>query len=375
MAGGQIPPEGKCGFSMTRSAIVSPFIDFSRLHSGSRFNLASSAIEACALAELPVTLEQLEITGPSTYGYGPLVERLAARNHVSRECVVYVSGGASLANNLALAATTEPGDHVLIETPGYELLDSAARFLGLDVGHFERRWEEAFRLDLAEIAAHLTTRTRLIVVTNLHNPSGVLVPQDTLRALGELARGARARVLVDEAYLDMALEKAPPSSFHLDHEIFVVTSSLTKAYGLGGLRCGWVLAEPELAQRLWRLTDLYAGTPVHVAERLSVVALDHLPALAARAKSLLEANRPLLKRFLDSCSAVEAVWPAFGAIAFPRLRHGAVEELFQRLRDKYETSVVPGVYFSMPRHFRVGIGGPTSMVGEGLERLASAISE
>jgi aspartate/methionine/tyrosine aminotransferase len=264
---------------------------------------------------------------------------------------------------------------VLIETPGYELLDTTARFLGLEVGHFERRFEDGYRLDPRALEPQLTPRTRLIIITNLHNPSGVLANNDALRQIGDLARRAGARVLVDEVYLDMVFDQTPPSSFHLDPKTFVVTSSLTKAYGLSGLRCGWILAEPELARRIWRIHDVYGATPVHAAELLAVIALDNLPAITARARTLLDTNRALLNNFLDSCPELEVVRPQFGTVAFPRLRSGAVEDLFNRLRDNYEASLVPGSFFSASRHFRIGVGGDSEMTREALSRLSYALQE
>jgi aspartate/methionine/tyrosine aminotransferase len=360
---------------MNRTTIYSPYMEFAKLRSSSRFNLATSGIMSYPLSELPVSLDQLEINGPTGYGYEPLIERLAAKNKVARECVVYINGGTSLANNIAIAGTTEAGDHVLAESPGYELLDTAARFLGLEVHHFERRFEGGFRLDPREVERRLTPRTRLIVITNLHNPSGVLADSDTLRQIGEIARSAGARVLVDEVYVDMAFKQTPPPSFHLDPKTFVVTNSLTKAYGLSGLRCGWILATPELAERLWRINDLYAASPVHAAELLSVIALDNLGKIAVRARTLLESNRALLNRFFDGCAELEVVRPEFGTVAFPRLRRGTVEKMCTLLRDKYEATVVPGSFFAAPQHFRIGIGGDTEMTREALDRLASALRE
>jgi aspartate/methionine/tyrosine aminotransferase len=288
---------------------------------------------------------------------------------------VYVNGGTSLANNIAIAGTTEPGDQVLAESPGYELLDTAARFLDLEVQHFQRRFEDGYRLDPREIERRLTPRTRLIVITNLHNPSGVLADNELLRQVGEIAHRAGARVLVDEVYLDMAFERTPASSFHLDPETFVVTSSLTKAYGLSGLRCGWILAEPALAERFWRINDLYAASPVHAAELLSVISLDNLPKIAGRAKNLLAENRAALERFFGSTSELDVVRPEFGTVAFPRLRRGTGENLFDLLRDKYEATVVPGSYFYAPQHFRIGVGGDPEMTREALARLANALQE
>src|SRR2546422_550338 len=232
-----------------------------------------------------------------------------------------------------------------------------------------RDWE--FRRVLFRSRA-VTSRTRLIILTNLHNPSGVLTEDSVLQQVGEIARSVGARVLVDEVYLDAAFTRAPRSAFHLG-EHFVVTSSLTKVYGLSGLRCGWVLAAPDLAERMWRLNDLFGVAAAHPAERLSVVALDHLDEIAAHARALLETNRALLKRFLDSRDDLRAVWPEAGTMVFPRLVRGTVDSLCARLQEVYETSVVPGTFFEMPEHFRIGIGGDTKMVAEGLERLAAAL--
>ncbi len=360
---------------MSRSTIFSPYMDFAKRRSSARFNLAASGIMNCSLRELPVTIDQLELHGADEYGYAPLMSRLAAKNNVAPDNVAYVNGGTSLANNVAMVAMTEPGDHLLIETPGYELLDTTARFLGLEVGHFDRGFENGFRLDPAEIERRLMPRTRLIVITNLHNPSGVLAESDVLRQIGQLARSTRARVLVDEVYLDSAFGAAPRSAFHLDPSVFVVTSSLTKAYGLSGLRCGWVLADPDTVRRIWRINDVYAGTPVHIAELLSVIALDNLPALAARAKMLLGENRRSLDRFFASCSDIDVVRPEFGTVVFPRLRRGSSEKLLALLQEHYETSVVPGGYFGAPQHFRIGIGGDTEMTREALARLARALQQ
>jgi aspartate/methionine/tyrosine aminotransferase len=192
--------------------------------------------------------------------------------------------------------------------------------------------------------------------------------------LGEIARRAGARVLVDEVYLEALFDSQARSAFHLG-EHFVATSSLTKAYGLSGLRCGWILAAPELAERMWRLDDLFGVIPAHAAERLSVIALDHLEEIAAQVRLLLAKNRALLERFLDSRNDLLAVRPEAGTIVFPRLVSGSVDRLCALLREKYEASVVPGRFFEMPEHFRLGIGGDTGELAEGLRRLGAALDE
>jgi aspartate/methionine/tyrosine aminotransferase len=222
----------------------------------------------------------------------------------------------------------------------------------------------------------LSPRTRLVVLTNLHNPSNALVPPDDLHSVGEAARAAGARVLVDEVYLESlaVLGRAPVSAVRLGPE-FVVTSSLTKAYGLSGLRCGWAVAEADLVRRMWRLNDLFGVVPAHPAERLSVVALDQLDRVAARARRILDTNRDVANRFLASRPELECAPVDGGMIAFPRLRRGTVESLCASLRDRYETTVVPGRFFGADDHFRLALGCAPATLEGGLERLGRALAD
>ena len=355
-----------------RSTIHSPYMEWAKLHSTAPYNLATSGLANYTLADMGVSPQDLEVNGPGAYGYAPLQERLARRNRVAAECVV-AAAGTSMANHLAMAACFEPGDEVLIEQPTYELLLTTARYLGAKVRRFRRRLQDGFRIDPNDVEERLSARTRLIVITNLHNPSGALADEAALRAVGELAQRCGARVLVDEVYLEMMFEPGR-SAFHLGPQ-FVCTSSLTKAYGLSGLRCGWILAEAKLAERIWRLNDVYAATAVHPGELLSVIAIERIEQIAGRAASLLVANRRLLHAFLDSRRDLRCFRPGFGTVVAPRLRQGSVDDFCRLLRSKFETSVVPGRFFEMPQHFRIGIGGTTEMTAEGLQRLARALDE
>jgi len=277
--------------------------------------------------------------------------------------------GTSLANYLALAATTEPGDEVLVEQPTYELILNTAKYLGLEIRRFPRRAENSFTIDPADVERNLTPRTRVIAICNLHNPSGAQIPDTTLREVGKLAARVGARVMVDEVYRELLFECAPASAFHIDPERFIVTNSLTKAYGLSGLRCGWVLASPELARRMFRINDLHGATFAHPAELLSVVALQKLPQIATHMKSMLDANRRLLRDFLLGRDDLDCFWPEYGTIVFPRLKSGDVESLCDILRREFETSVVPGNFFESPDHFRIGVGTSTDCVREALQQL------
>lgn len=356
-----------------RRVRTSEYMNWAKTQSRARFNLATSGLANLTLRELSVSLDELEITGEGGYGYPPLIELLAERFRVDPASVV-TAAGTTFANHLALAALINPGDEVLLESPAYEPLLALIQYLGATLKRFPRRFEDGWRISAAEIERNLTPRTRLIVITNFHNPSGVLTDEQTMRELGELAAKRNVRVVVDEVYLEMLFAKTPETAFHLG-EHFVVTASLTKAFGLSGLRCGWILAAPELAKRMWLLNDLFAATPVHAGERLSVAALKQLPTIASRAQSHLDQHRAMMNKFLDTRDDLEAVRPELGSIMFPRVKMGSSEALCNLLREKYETSVVPGRFFEQPAHFRIGMGGDTESFKEGLDRLGQALDD
>ncbi len=358
---------------MRAKSHASEYMNWAKTRSRARFNLATSGLDNLQLSELDVTLNDLELTGTSAYGYPPLVEAIAKRLDVTTDSIVTATG-TSLANHLAMAALVNPGDEVLIEQPTYEPLLALARYLGANIRRFRRRFEDNFAILPEEIEKNISSGTRLIVITNHHNPTGVLTDEQTLREVGEAAARRKAHVLVDEVYLESMFAERPRTAPHLG-PLFIATSSLTKAFGLSGLRCGWIVAEPELAREIWLLNDLFGVNAAHPAERLSVSAFAQLEKIAAKAQARIEKNRRLLNSFLDTRDDLEAVRTETGTTMFPRLQQGSSEDLCRLLREKYETLVVPGSYFEMPAHFRIGLGGTTEILTEGLERLGKALDE
>jgi hypothetical protein len=344
---------------------------WSKTQSRARFNLATSGVAPFSLRDLPVTLKELEINGDDSYGYAPLQQAIAAHYGIDPECVVE-SAGTSMANHLAMAAIIEPGDEVLIEHPAYGPIRDVAEYLQANVKRFRRTEEAGWAIDPAEVRRRITPKTRLIVITNLHNPTSALTPESVLREVGDIARNIGALVLVDEVYLDAVYEGTPRTSFHLGPN-FLVTSSLTKIYGVSGLRCGWILAQPNLAWKMRRLNDLYSATPVHPGELLSVAAFKHLDVLRERARQIVKADRKLLRDFLKQEAAVSAVETTWGTTSFVHLRNGNVDAFLDRLRDEFDTSAVPGRFFETPDHFRIGMGVNTEMFAEGLNRISRAL--
>jgi aspartate/methionine/tyrosine aminotransferase len=350
----------------------SEYMEWFKTSSQARFNLSVSGVRNLRLRDFPIPLKniELELTGPGGYGYEPLQKRIAGKAGVSTDCVVATSG-ASMANHLVMALLAEPGSEFLIEHPTYELLVSTARYLGADVRRF-RRPPIDFCLSAEEVERSVTDRTRLIVLTDLHNPSSAPADDASLREVGDIALRVGAHVLVVEAYADARFDPDRRCAFHLGPQ-FITTTSLTKVYGLGGLRCGWVVARPEMAKKLWKLNNLFAAVAPHITELLSVVALDHLDIIGARSRELLERNRRVLNEFLASRDDLEAKPHGSGTISFPRWIRGNTDPLCALLQARYDTSVGPGRFFGLSEHVRIGIGMETSTLVEGLERLGQAL--
>ncbi len=359
--------------ALSRRPIGSPYMEWAKTQAAARFNLAGSGVAAVSPGEFgPVEAEGAgELTGPSFYGWPPLQEALGQFLNAPTECIVHTTG-ASLANHLALAVLADPGDTLLLEEPTYGLLAETASFLGLEVRRFDRGPLQGRVSDLAELEARFTPRTRIIALTNLHNPTSAALDGAGLRLLARFAADRGAWLLVDEVYRDAAFEAAPPSGWTVGENV-VVTGSLTKAYGLGGLRCGWLVGAKRVAVAAARLNDLVTVIPAHPAERLAVAALGRITELRERSRRLLTANQVRFNAFLGGHPGLDCAPVSAGTVAFPRLREGSVEALVSGLRIRYETSVVPGHFFGRSAHFRIGLGGMTADFAAGLERLDAAL--
>src|SRR5215204_6279889 len=179
--------------TLARRVMSSSYMNWAK-SSTAKYNRAMSGMPNLKLRDLRVSLDDLEITNGG-YGYQPLIQEIGARYRVAADSIV-TAAGTTFANHLAMAALVNPGDEVLFEQPAYEQMLAAVRYLGADVKRFSRRFENGFQIVPEELHALVTTRTRLIVLTNLHNPSGVLIDDATLKQLGEIASKAGARVLV-----------------------------------------------------------------------------------------------------------------------------------------------------------------------------------
>jgi aspartate/methionine/tyrosine aminotransferase len=350
-------------------------MQFAKLQTGARYSLASSGVLDCVIEDLALEPHAVALHGVNAYGYAPLAELVAARFGIDTGCVVMAGGGTSFANHLALSALVSPGDEVLIEQPTYPLLTDTLRYLRAEISTFARVPERLWRVEPEAIEAAITARTKLVVLTNLHNPSGALTGAPVIDAVAVAAARVGAMVLIDEVYGELIRDGGKPvTSFRPDGNI-VVTSSLTKAYGLSGLRCGWILAPAAVAERMRRLNDLFGVLAPHPVECMALAALDRLDVFRSRASAMLSANRAAYAEILGGHPGLVQFACPEGTTMFPRLVSGDGDSLYAVLMRRFDTSLVPGRFFGCPAHVRIGLAGDPARTRDGLSRVAAALDE
>lgn len=356
-----------------------PYLRWAKVRPRVTHDLASSGLLPVSTAELlgdARARDAFAITGPSDEGYIPLREAVGARYGLTADHIT-IAPGAAGANFQSFLALVKAGDEVLVETPGYDPLIAAVRALGARVVLFERTWANGFALEPAAVRAAITPATRLIVVSNAHNPSGAMAGADTLREIGAMAKKTGALVLVDEVYAEAQHDDRPmPMPAACLGAEFVTTSSLTKAYGLAGLRCGWIVASPEISERIRITRDVIDGSGAFIAESLAYTAVRDIDRLRARARKILAGNFAALKAMAGSHPRLEWLEPVAGTTAFPRVRGvddatGFVDTL---IRD-YDTVVVPGHFFQAPAHIRIAFGGEQAKFRASLAQLDRALRD
>ncbi|MGE0812383.1 MAG: pyridoxal phosphate-dependent aminotransferase [Vicinamibacterales bacterium] len=355
---------------------LAPYLLWAKRRAPAAIDLAGSNLVACTWTDVPGAREAVALTAPNDDGYGPLLERIAAHYGRSPDAVA-TAGGCSGANFLVVAALVGAGDHVLVEQPTYDPLLGICHLLGARVRRFQRTFDEGFRVVPGRVREALTPQTRLVVITAPHNPSGVDVDEETLVAVAREADRVGAVVLVDEVYLDLANAVAPRprrAAASLDGP-FVSTSSLTKSYGLAGLRAGWAVAPAAIAERLRRTRDVVDNAGSAPADSLAAHAWSRQPALLARGRAVLDENLAACRRLLAACPELEVAAPPAASVVFPRLAGQADAGPFvARTLADHGVAVGPGTFFDAPAHFRVSLASAPARVVEGLDRLAAAVA-
>jgi aspartate/methionine/tyrosine aminotransferase len=351
---------------------LAPYLLWAKTRQPAAIDLAGSNLLPCSMDDLPGAREAVDLFAPNDNGYAPVLAAIAAHYGVAANRIV--SGtGCSGANFIAIAALVAPGDDVLIERPAYDPLIGACRLIGARVHRVDRRAQDAFAIDPDAVRRAMTPRTRLIIVTSPHNPSGVRISLNTLRDLTAIAAGTGAHLLVDEVYLEGACLVAGQilrdfSAARLDGPV-IVTSSLTKSYGLAGLKSGWAIAPAATAERMRRARDVIDNAGSGPSDRLAAHAWSRIDALRERTRTLLGANVKAAREFFAAHPSYELPEPPACSVVFPRIAGLADAELFVQTLLGRGVAVAPGRFFEAPGHFRVSLAGATHVLEAGLSKL------
>jgi aspartate/methionine/tyrosine aminotransferase len=354
------------------------YISWAKSQPAADINLARSGIDTCPPSLLGLKASDLVTTLPVKYGYEPLREAIAERYGVRGSQVFPLSGGTSYANWIACAAILDRTDRsaeVIVERPTYEPLLRIPQALGHRIRRLDRRFDADYGIDLDEFASLVSPKTRLAIVTNLHNPSGARIDMKTLRAMADILDRVHAYLLVDEVYLECLFRQRPASCVHAGMNV-ITTNSLTKAYGLDGLRAGWILGPAPIVAKAGRINDLMTNNSVAPGEQMTLAAFRRHRAIDKRAHEILDANLERVRRFFAAEPRLNALVPPGGNVVFPRLPAGVDGEwLTDHLVRRYSTLVVPGRFFESPRHIRISFGCKPALVARGLANISRALDD
>jgi aspartate/methionine/tyrosine aminotransferase len=348
-------------------------------------NLADSAVRCAPLGILLgahdlEALAGLELFYPQVNGTD-LLRGLIAQTYAPAPSPdeVLVTVGAAEANALVCSTLLEPGDRVTVIEPGYRQVRGMAENMGCAVDVVQLHDENAWELDVEELRAKVGPRTKLLAVVNPNNPTGTILSAEARSAILEVVESTGCWLLADEVYRGSERDGVETQSFWAQHPQALAVNSLSKAYGLCGLRIGWVVAPQPLADELRRRHEyavISASLPsVFLAER--ALEPSKRTELLTRQRELVRDGAEVYARWLDEHAAVISAHPtAATALSFPRYSAPlASEQVADAIRTRASVLVVPGSMLGSEGHLRLTVGFEPDFLGRALDRIASVLGE
>jgi len=306
-----------------------------------------------------------------------VIEQLSRTYGVGVESILPTTG-ATGALSLLYRAYLSPGDHVLVESPGFDLFEDIGHALRAHVDCFRRRGDGC-EIDIDEIRHSIRDNTRLIVLTNLHNPSGMLVSENSLREVADFAEPHGIKVIVDEVYLDYADPQAHGRRAVQLSPNLVSVSSLTKIWGLSTLRCGWIVAHPDVLAPVRTLNDQFEFGVSKLSHAVAALVMENREAFDAWSRGVMAKARPVMQEYHDlwlGDDLVSGALPEYGCIAFPKLVGIDDTQSFSTwLADKYGVIVVPGELFRAAGHVRIGFALAADELEQALSNFTAGLKE
>jgi hypothetical protein len=307
------------------------------------------------------------------YDLQPEVERLLGARWQAPGGRVLLASGGSEANALVFGALLERGDEVLVESPGYEPHREVPRLFDITVRRYERPIAASGPSLAAVVEAALAPATRMVVLTHPHNPSGAFLTPADARALDAMAERRGVWLLCDEVFRD-AME-GPTGTHAALGPRWVTTSSLTKVYGLGGLRIGWVAGAPEILARCAAVQNALSVTPALPSIALTLALAPHLDTLRARARQMLAANRVRWNALLAGGVPFSSPGAAAGTTAWALFAGAGQGDAFADFaQQRFDLAVTPGRFFAEPRGIRVGLGAEPARFAAALDTFERALA-
>jgi aspartate/methionine/tyrosine aminotransferase len=263
--------------------------------------------------------------------------------------------------------------------PNYMQVPGMVENFGAPILPFHLREETGWQPDLDQLEDALNQGANFILVTNPNNPTGASLTPESMDGIGALADRFGAWILSDEVYRGAEVEGEETASFWDRAERVLVTNSLSKAYGLPGLRLGWIVGPSELIGELWGRTDYTTISPSSLSDHLASIALEPTTRarILGRTRGIIRENFGTMKEWIDSQEGLFTYRPPdAGAICYMRYRSEVnSSEFAEKLRVEKDILVVPGDHFGMDRYLRLGFGNPRDELMEGLDRIAAAFRE
>jgi aspartate/methionine/tyrosine aminotransferase len=349
-----------------------------------QLNLSESGVHPLSLEELLDPDERAEVLRSrlvyvQTNGTPALRGAIAALYPPATADHIVVCNGTAEANYAAIWRLVEPGDQVVMMVPNYMQIWGIARGFGATVIPWRLREEREWAPDLDELATLVTPKTRLIAICSPNNPTGAVFSEKTLRGIVSVAERHGAWVLSDEVYRGAELDGQESPSLWGLYDRALVACGLSKAYGLPGLRIGWIVGPPSTVAELWARKDYLSIAPSAISDLVArtVVRPAVRARLLTRTRRIVNANLPILEEWLGRYGdAFRLVPPRAGAFAYPRYRWDVNStQLICRLRDERGVLLVPGDQFGMDGYIRIGLGNEPEELRAGLDRVSAILEE
>lgn len=343
-------------------------------------NLTESSVTDMPLSKLDLDLKSLVLAYTDHLGKPELRGLLAAEGeNISPENVI-VTPSAAAALFIVATSLLEKSDHLVVMHPNYATNIETPRTIGCEIDFLSLSFEQGFRFDIDQLAALIKPETKLISLTTPHNPTGVTLAEEDLRAAAALAEKHGCYLLVDETYREMNFNGPTPLAASLGSNCISV-ASMSKSYGLPGIRIGWIITQNAALNEQF----LAAKEQIFICNSIidEEIAYQVLSQKSEILPPILERNRQgfeIVKAWIEGQDIFEWVQPRGGVVCFPRIKPESgvdIEAFYKLLNEKYKTFVGPGHWFGMDRHFmRVGYGWSTlGELEEGLENLSLAAHE